>query len=122
MVDGADAMWGFVAGGGDAIATNDAAMALDTLARVDARRRVAVLGLMAELDDPAGAHREIAEHARQLGIELVAVGTDRYGCAALAPERVADLVGPVEPGVAVLVKASRAAQLEAVAAALIDAR
>jgi UDP-N-acetylmuramyl pentapeptide synthase len=31
-------------------------------------------------------------------------------------------VGPVEPGVAVLVKASRAAQLETVAEALIDAR
>jgi UDP-N-acetylmuramoyl-tripeptide--D-alanyl-D-alanine ligase len=116
------------AGGGvvinDAYNANPTSMraALDTLARVDARRRVAVLGLMAELDDPDGAHREIAEHASQLGIELVAVGTDRYGCAAVAPECVADLVGPVEPGVAVLVKASRAAQLETVAEALIDAR
>jgi UDP-N-acetylmuramoyl-tripeptide--D-alanyl-D-alanine ligase len=69
------------AGGGvvinDAYNANPTSMraALDTLARVDARRRVAVLGLMAELDDPDGAHREIAEHASQLGIELVAVGS-----------------------------------------------
>ncbi len=116
------------AGGGvvinDAYNANPTSMraALDTLARVDARRRIAVLGLMAELDDPAGAHREVAEHARQLGVELVAVGTDHYGAATVAPERVADVVGPVEPGVAVLVKASRAAQMERVAEALIGAR
>jgi UDP-N-acetylmuramoyl-tripeptide--D-alanyl-D-alanine ligase len=116
------------AGGGvvinDAYNANPTSMraALDTLARVDARRRIAVLGLMAELDDPAGAHREIAEHARQLGVELVAVGTDQYGATIVAPERVVEVVGPVEPGVAVLVKASRAAQLERVAEALIGAR
>jgi UDP-N-acetylmuramoyl-tripeptide--D-alanyl-D-alanine ligase len=96
--------------------------ALDALAGIDADRRIAVLGVMAELDDPAGAHREVAEHARRLGIDLVAVGTDRYGCAPLAAERVADVVGPVRGGVAVLVKASRAAQLEAVAEELIGLR
>ena len=36
---------------------------------------------MAELDDPQPAHREIAEHAAELGIELIAVGTDLYGIA-----------------------------------------
>ena len=54
---------------------------LDALAAIDARRRVAVLGVMAELDEPQAAHREIAEHAADLGIELIAVGTDLYGIA-----------------------------------------
>ena len=36
---------------------------------------------MAELAEPAGGHREIAEHAADLGIELIAVGTDLYGVA-----------------------------------------
>ena len=38
------------------------------------RRRVAIVGLMAELDDPEPAHRAIAEEAERLGIELVLVG------------------------------------------------
>ncbi len=56
------------------------AAALDALAAVDADRRVAVLGLMAELDDPVPAHRGDRRPGRaSSGIELVAVGTDRYG-------------------------------------------
>jgi UDP-N-acetylmuramoyl-tripeptide--D-alanyl-D-alanine ligase len=107
----------------DAYNANPTSMraALDTLARMDASRRIAVLGLMAELDDPAGAHREIAEQAGRLGIELVAVGTDLYGPAPLAPERVPEALGTLGKGVAVLVKASRAAALEAVAEDLIRA-
>ena len=57
------------------------AAALDALAAVEADRRVAVLGLMAELDDPVPAHRAIAARASELGIELIAVDTDRYGIA-----------------------------------------
>ena len=38
---------------------------LDALAAIDARRRVAVLGVMAELAEPQAAHREIAEHAAE---------------------------------------------------------
>jgi UDP-N-acetylmuramoyl-tripeptide--D-alanyl-D-alanine ligase len=92
--------------------------ALESLAAVAASRRVAVLGTMAELDDPAAAHREVAATARRLGIELVAVGTDHYGVAALDDEAAAAAVGPVRDGVAVLVKASRAVGLERLATAL----
>ena len=76
------------------------------------------LGVMAELDDPvAGAPRD-RRPRRRLGIELVAVGTDRYGVAPVDDADVADAVGPIGAGVAVLVKASRAAGLERLVAAL----
>jgi UDP-N-acetylmuramoyl-tripeptide--D-alanyl-D-alanine ligase len=108
----------------DAYNANPTSMraALDSLAGVDARRRIAVLGLMAELDDSDAAHREIAAHARSLGIELVAVGTDRYGTEPIDPAEVVDVVGLVDTGSAVLVKASRAVGLESVAEALIGGR
>ena len=94
------------------------AAALEALAAVEADRRVAVLGLMAELDDPVPAHRAIAARAGELGIELIAVDTDGYGIAPIAGVDVVRHLGRVGPGVAVLVKASRAAGLEAVAAQL----
>ena len=107
----------------DAYNANPTSMraALDALVGVDAERRIAVLGLMAELDDPDAAHREVAAYVRGLGVELVAVGTDRYGSNPLEPNDVAAVVGPVATGTAVLVKASRAAGLESVATALIGA-
>ncbi len=73
---------------------------------------------MAELDDPVPAHLAVAARAGERGIELVAVGTDRYGVAADRRARSRRRVGPIGPGVAVLVKASRAVGLDAVAAAL----
>ncbi len=65
----------------DAYNANPTSMraALESLAAMRADRRVAVLGLMAEIDDPEPAHREIAAFARSLGLELIAVGTDLYG-------------------------------------------
>ena len=107
----------------DAYNSNPTSMraALDALVGVDAERRIAVLGLMAELDDPDAAHREVAAYARGLGVALVAVGTDRYGSNPLEPNDVAAVVGPVATGTAVLVKASRASGLESVATALIGA-
>ncbi len=53
--------------------------ALDALAAMDADRRIAVLGRMAEIDDAEAAHREVAAHALERGLELVAVGTADYG-------------------------------------------
>jgi UDP-N-acetylmuramoyl-tripeptide--D-alanyl-D-alanine ligase len=105
----------------DAYNANPSSMAaaLASLAAVDAGRRVAVLGAMAELDAPADAHREVAALVRSLGIELVAVGTDLYGVDPVAPDAAAAAVGPVGEGTAVLVKASRAYALERVATALI---
>ena len=44
------------------------------------RRRVAIVGMMAELDDPAAGHRaDRRRGADELGIELIATGTDLYG-------------------------------------------
>jgi UDP-N-acetylmuramoyl-tripeptide--D-alanyl-D-alanine ligase len=80
-------------------------------------RRIAVLGRMAELGDTeASGHAEVASVAAALDVTVLAVGTDLYGV-----EPVADPVaalGPLGPGDAVLVKASRSAGLEKVAAAL----
>jgi len=105
----------------DAYNANPTSMiaALSSLAAVAATRRIAVLGGMAELDDPDAAHGEVAAAARDLGIELIAVGTDRYGVVPVAASEVAPVIGPIGAGVAVLVKASRAFGLETVAAALI---
>jgi UDP-N-acetylmuramoyl-tripeptide--D-alanyl-D-alanine ligase len=99
----------------DAYNANPASMraALDTLHAVDARRRVAILGLMAELDDPGPAHGAVRDHARSLGIEIVVVGTELYGIAPVAD--VLTAVGPLGDGDAVLVKGSRVAGLEVVA-------
>jgi UDP-N-acetylmuramoyl-tripeptide--D-alanyl-D-alanine ligase len=74
---------------------------------------------MAELDDPVAAHRAIAERAARQGIELVAVGTDLYGMEPCADPVAA--VAPLARGTAVLVKASRIAALDRLAAALVSA-
>ena len=74
---------------------------------------------MAELDDPGPEHRAIAEEAARLDIDLIAVGTELYGIAPVDDPVAA--VGPLGPGVAVLVKGSRVAGLEAVVTRLLDA-
>ncbi len=94
--------------------------ALDTLAALPARRRVAVLGVMAEIADTAAEHRAIAAYAAARGIDVVAIGTDLYGvppCAGV--DDAVQAVGSVAGGDAVLVKASRVAGLERVADALV---
>jgi len=91
--------------------------ALNALAGIGARRRVAILGPMAELDDAAAGHREVASIARELGIEVIATGTDMYG-APPVDDPIATL-GAIGEGDAVLVKASRVAGLERVAQALL---
>ncbi len=104
----------------DAYNANPTSMraALDTLAAMDAGRRIAVLGVMAEIEDAEPAHREIASYAGELGLELVAVGTELYG---IEPsENVGVAVGPLGPRSAVLVKASRSAGLERVVAELVS--
>ena len=71
-----------------------------------------VVGVMAEIDDPAPAHREIAVLADELGLELVAVGTPLYGVDPV-DDPIA-VIGDLGPGAVVLVKASRSAGLERV--------
>ncbi len=88
--------------------------ALHALARLDADRRIAVLGPMAELGDHhEAAHRRVAELAVALGIEVLAVGTDDYGVASVPDADAAlESLGPLGEGDAVLVKGSRVAGLE----------
>jgi UDP-N-acetylmuramoyl-tripeptide--D-alanyl-D-alanine ligase len=99
----------------DAYNANPTSMraALDSLAAMRVTRRIAVLGRMAELDDPVGGHRDVAAHALALGIEVIAVGTDLYGIDP-ADDPVSAL-GRLGPGDAVLVKASRVAALDSIA-------
>ena len=93
--------------------------ALDHLAQVDAPRRVAVLGGMAELGpDGPGYHREIGAHARELGIgPVIGVGEMARDYApdewAADPEAGAELAdGVLADGDAVLIKGSRSVGLE----------
>ena len=91
--------------------------ALDTLAAMRAERRFAVLGPMAELDDPPAGHARVMADARERGIEVIAYGTELYGIVP-AGDPVAAL-GDLGPGDIVLVKASRAGGLERIAHALL---
>ncbi|HUV17475.1 MAG TPA: UDP-N-acetylmuramoyl-tripeptide--D-alanyl-D-alanine ligase [Ilumatobacteraceae bacterium] len=103
----------------DAYNANPTSMraALESLAAMDAQRRVAVLGLMGEIEDSGPAHREIAKFAKELGLDVVVVGTDSYGVEPVDDVRAA--LGPLGPESVVLVKASRSAGLERVVAELL---
>lgn len=110
--------------------------ALDHLAdRAGSRRRVAVLGDMAELGpDAPRYHREIGRHAAAVGVDvLLTVGplAEHYGdhaeissvkSVAGSADAIAALDDLLRPGDCVLVKASRSVGLEAVAEALAGAR
>jgi UDP-N-acetylmuramoyl-tripeptide--D-alanyl-D-alanine ligase len=93
--------------------------ALRALARVPARRRLAVLGPMAELGPHAVVeHGRIVSLAAGLQVRVVAVGAPDYPPDV---EHVPDIdgalaaLGPVGDGDAVLVKGSRIAGLERLA-------
>lgn len=103
----------------DAYNANPTSMraALDALAALPATRRIAVLGLMAEIADPEREHREIVEYARGHRIDVIAFGTDLYGITPVADPVAA--LGSLPGGEAVLVKGSRVMGLERVAAALL---
>ena len=104
----------------DAYNANPASMraAITTLASMTVSgRRVAVLGVMAELADPPRDHAEMADLLRANDIELVAVGTDLYG----TPQRAdaLDVLRSLTADDAVLVKGSRVAGLERLVALVV---
>jgi len=109
---------------------DSARAALDALAAIEGGRRIAVLGEMLELgDDSEAEHRAVGEYAASRADLVVAVGeaarpiADGAGQRAVAlggnDAAVDWLRGHLAAGDVVLVKASRAARLDEVAAALL---
>jgi UDP-N-acetylmuramoyl-tripeptide--D-alanyl-D-alanine ligase len=88
--------------------------ALRSLAEVPGGRKLALLGLMAELGDETEAeHRRAARLAEELGVEVVGYQTSLYGSPEVrTPEEAVALLLDLGPGDAVLVKGSRVARLE----------
>ncbi len=107
----------------DAYNANPTSMlaALRALAALDASRRVAVLGTMAELGEVSRReHANVAAAAAGLGIEVLAVGEPAYGVEVVDDVDAAlDALGELGEGDAVLVKGSRVAGLERLAADLL---
>ena len=91
--------------------------ALHALVALPATRRIAVLGLMAEISEAEAEHRAIAGLVRDLGVELVAYDTELYGVPPVAD--VVAALGSLSGGDAVLVKGSRVVGLERVVAQLL---
>jgi len=113
------------AGGGlvinDSYNANPTSMlgAIDSLERLSHPRKVAILGYMAELgSEEAQEHVDIAREVQARGIELIAVGTELYGVEPTSDPLAA--LGEVDEQTAVLIKASRSAGLETLAAALLE--
>nr|BFE59976.1 UDP-N-acetylmuramoyl-tripeptide--D-alanyl-D-alanine ligase [Dactylosporangium thailandense] len=109
---------------------DSARAALDALAAIDGRRRIAVLGEMLELgDDSAAEHRAVGEYAAARADVVLTIGEAARALAAGAGARAVPLTGNdaavdwlrehLTAGDVVLVKASRAARLDEVAAALL---
>ncbi|HEV2808902.1 MAG TPA: UDP-N-acetylmuramoyl-tripeptide--D-alanyl-D-alanine ligase [Acidimicrobiales bacterium] len=100
------------------------ASALRALADLPATRRVAVLGTMAELGAvSAREHQAAASLAAELGIRVVAVDEPRYGTEVVSTvEEAQGVLGELGTGDAVLVKGSRVAGLERLAARLRNER
>jgi len=108
---------------------DSARAALDALAAIEGGRRIAVLGEMREIgDDSEAEHRAVGEYAASRADVVAAVGEAAWPIADGAGERAVALAGNdaavdwlrghLAAGDVVLVKASRAARLDEVAAAL----
>jgi UDP-N-acetylmuramoyl-tripeptide--D-alanyl-D-alanine ligase len=93
--------------------------ALRTLATVPAQRRIAVLAPMAEIADPKAAHLRIADLCRSLDIELVPCETHLYGQPSNSLEEIIGALGDLDGDTAILVKGSRAFQMERVVSSLV---
>jgi UDP-N-acetylmuramoyl-tripeptide--D-alanyl-D-alanine ligase len=107
----------------DAYNANPASVtaALQSLAALPAARRTAVLGVMAELGTTSDEeHAAIGELARELGVRLVAVAPAYGGEDVGDVDAAIAALGDLGPDDAVLVKGSRVAGLERLAAALLS--
>jgi UDP-N-acetylmuramoyl-tripeptide--D-alanyl-D-alanine ligase len=93
----------------DSYNANPASMraALETLASLNAKRKVAFCGLMAELAESASEHRSIRQYATELGIEFVAVNTDLYDVDAVSFDQARDQLAKLGRDDAALVKGSK---------------
>ncbi|MGA0217573.1 MAG: glutamate ligase domain-containing protein, partial [Ilumatobacteraceae bacterium] len=96
--------------------------ALRTLSDLPVSKRIAVLGEMAEVDQPQQAHRLVAEIASELDIQIVAIDTDLYGIPGTrqVPRVVIDALD--SGSAAVLVKGSRVVGLERVVEELLKSQ
>jgi UDP-N-acetylmuramoyl-tripeptide--D-alanyl-D-alanine ligase len=105
----------------DSYNANPASMtaALHALSVTKASRRIAVLGVMAELSEPEQDHSQISELAQKLGIEVLALGTDLYGVQSRTIDEIATMLSATENTAAILVKGSRVAQLEKLVSLLV---
>lgn len=88
--------------------------AVRSLAALPGERKLALLGLMAELGDRSESeHRRIAGVAQELGIDVVGYDTGLYGEAYVTGvEEAVALLATMGPRDAALVKGSRVARLE----------
>lgn len=104
--------------------------ALDALAAIEGGRRIAVLGEMLELgDDSAAEHRAVGKYAASRADVVAVVGEAARSISDGAGERAVVLAdndaaldwlrGRIAPGDVVLVKASRGARLDEIAAGLL---
>jgi UDP-N-acetylmuramyl pentapeptide synthase len=83
------------------------------MASLPGTSRVAVLGVMAEVDNAPAEHRRVVQRATELGIRVVAYGTDLYGTEVIDTyEQVASFVSRLPDGAVVLLKGSRVAGLD----------
>ena len=95
------------------------AAAIETLAQIPATRKVALLGVMAEIENPEMAYAEIARLAQENKIDIIAVGTSGYGTTSLTVDEAIEQLTQCDSSVAILVKGSRVAALERVVDAVI---
>lgn len=93
--------------------------AMRSLAALPGERKLALLGVMAELGDrSASEHRRIARLAEELGIDVVGYGTGLYGDAHVTGvDDAVALLRTLGPGDGALIKGSRVARLEDVVGA-----